>query len=184
MHIWHRQGLACESEWEREEIYDAGLSLGCTSEGRLEIAPGVSEDALAMIVPFEENRVWRAALLTRAGGGPCLLNGFPPLAASVLEERDELIVGGEVLYFGAHGLAETERFVAEDAPVRCPRCKAEIQSGDEVARCPACRAAHHEGALAERPEEVRACFSYFGEPCAACRRTMEEFRWSPEEVWE
>ena len=120
----------------------------------------------------------------RAVGVPCLLNGFPPLAASVLEERDEVIVGGEVLYFGAHGLAETERFVAEDAPVRCSRCKAEIKGGDEVARCPACRAVHHEGALAERPEEVRSCFSYFGEPCAACGRTIEEFRWSPKEVWE
>ena len=123
-------------------------------------------------------------LLTRAGGVTCLLNGFPPLAATVLEERDELIVDGQVLYFGAHGLAVTERFVAEGAPALCPRCKAEIAAGDEAARCPACRAVHHEGARAEKPEESRRCFSYFGEPCGACGRSVEDLLWSPEEVWE
>jgi hypothetical protein len=187
MHIWRRHDPEChgpECGWEREEISDTGLSLGCTSAGGLEVAPGVSEDAPAVIVPFEENRVWRAALLTRAGRVTCLLNGFPPLAATVLEERDELIVDGQVLYFGAHGLAVREHFVAEGTPALCPRCKVEIAAGDEVARCPACRAVHHEGALAERPEESLRCFSYFGEPCGACRRTVEELRWSPEEVWE
>jgi hypothetical protein len=150
----------------------------------MEIAPGVSDRALAAIVPFQESRVSRAALLTRAAGRTCLLNGFPPLAAAVLEEQDELIVCGQVLYFGAHGIAVKEHFVERGEPARCPRCKGGISAGDEVTRCPACRAAHHEGALAQKPGETRRCFSYFGEPCAACGRSAEELDWSPEEVWE
>jgi hypothetical protein len=150
----------------------------------MEIAPGVSDRALAAIVPFLERRVWRAALLTPAAGGACLLNGYPPLSAAVLEERDELIVGGQVLYFSAHGIAVKEHFVETGEPVRCPRCTDALSAGDEVMRCPACRAVHHEGVLAQQPEEIRCCFTYFGEPCAACRRSAEELDWSPEEVWD
>jgi hypothetical protein len=182
MHIWRREESECR--WEREEIPDAGLSLECGHDGRLGITPGVSDRALAAIVPFEESRVWHAALLTRTAGGACLLNGFPPLAAAVLEERDELIVGSQVFYFGAHGVAVKEHFVEGDEPARCPRCKGGITAGDAVMRCPACRAAHHEGALEQTPGEIRRCFSYFGEPCAACGRSAEEVGWSPEEIWE
>jgi len=190
MHIWRREeSESAESEsaasgWEREEIPDAGLALGPGREGRLEIAAGVADRAVAVVVPFQENRVWRAALLMRAGGGACLLNGYPTLAAAVLEERDELIVDGHVLYFGAHGRAVTESFPEGGDAALCPRCRGEIAAEDEVMRCPACRAAHHEGALAEKPEEIRQCFSYFGEPCAVCGCSAEELHWSPEEVWE
>jgi hypothetical protein len=200
VHIWFRSEP--EAGWEQQEILDAGLTLGIGPAGRLEFAPGASERAPAVIMPFHENRVRRAALLTRGTPEPCLLNGFPPLAAAVLEDRDELVVGREVAYsaavledrdelvvgrevayFGSFGAAVGERFAEAAGPAPCARCKGAIAPGDAVTRCPACRAPHHEGALAGEPDEVRRCFSYFGEPCAACGRSAAELVWSPEEVW-
>ena len=186
MHIWFRTEPKREHGWEQKEIPDAGLTLAVDPSGRLEAASGVSDRAPAVIMPFHENRVRRAALLTRGAAEPCLLNGFPPLAVAVLEDRDELVVGREVAYFGSFGAAVGERF-AENAqkagPAFCARCKRAISAGDEVTRCPACRAPHHEGALAGESDEIRRCFSYFGEPCAACGRSAAELVWSPEEVW-
>jgi hypothetical protein len=181
VHIWFRSEP--EAGWEQQEILDAGLTLGIGPAGRLEFAPGASERAPAVIMPFHENRVRRAALLTRGTPEPCLLNGFPPLAAAVLEDRDELVVGREVAYFGSFGAAVGERFAEAAGPAPCARCKGAIAPGDAVTRCPACRAPHHEGTLAGEPDEVRRCFSYFGEPCAACGRSAAELVWSPEEVW-
>ena len=82
MHLWHRDESL--RGWEQAGIPAAGLSLGYGPTGRLETAVGVSRRALAVIVPFVHNRVRRAALVTCAGAEPCLLNGFPPLAAAVL----------------------------------------------------------------------------------------------------
>jgi hypothetical protein len=180
--MWFRS----ESEhcWQQEEIPDVGLTLAVDPAGRLEFAPGVTGRAPAAIVPFLENRVRRAALLTRGAAEPCLLNGFPPLAVAVLEDRDELVVGRAVSYFGSFGAAVCERFAEAAGPAPCARCKGAIAAGDEVTRCPACRAPHHEGTLADEPDEVRRCFSYFGEPCAACGRSAAELVWSPEEIWQ
>jgi hypothetical protein len=111
------------------------------------------------------------------------LNGFPPLAAAVLEDSDELLIGREVAYFGAYSTPVNERFTDGADEAFCARCKRRLAPGDEVMRCAACHAPYHEGALAEKPGEIRPCFSYFGEPCTSCGRSAEELVWSPEEVW-
>jgi hypothetical protein len=188
VHIWFRREPQSQSDsqsqsgWQQQEIPDAGLTVAIGESGRLELTSGVSDRAAAVIVPFRENRVRRAALLTRGAGESCLLNGLPPLTAAVLEDRDELVVGREVAYFGSFGAPVGEPFAEAAGPAPCARCKGAIAAGDEVTRCPACRAPHHEGRLAEEPDEVRRCFSYYDEPCAACGRSAAELVWSPEET--
>ena len=132
-----------------------------------------------MVVPFEESGVARAALLTQPLGCALVVNGYRPLGVAVLEERDEIIAHGEVLYFGERSRTSQMRFEESDESVGCARCKQPLCSDDLVIRCPACGAFHHAGAIASSEEE-RLCWTYDAR-CGACERPRDEMLWAPEE---
>jgi hypothetical protein len=106
-----------------------------------------------------------------------LRSGYPALGVELLEERDEIVADGGVLYFTALASIEKVPFPEQVRETRCSRCKAVLCAGDEAVRCP-CRAAwFHEGLVTGPSGEIRKCFSY--EPTCVCGRTWEELDWKP-----
>jgi hypothetical protein len=106
-----------------------------------------------------------------------LRSGYPALGVELLEERDEIVAEGGVLYFTALASIENVLFPAQDRETRCSRCKVVLGAGDEAVRCP-CRAAwFHEGVVVGSPDGPRKCFSY--EPTCVCGRTWDELDWQP-----
>lgn len=79
----------------------------------------------------------------------------------VLEDADEIVVGGERFVFSARGSAEPFRWRAERGDEVCPRCHEQLAEGDRVVRCPTprCGLVHH-----DTPE--RPCWTRGG--CPVC----------------
>jgi hypothetical protein len=184
MRLWieeSREGEA--SRFECRELASGGLSL---LPGRA-VADGRSPDALAALVPFAERGREAVALVLASSAGRLLLNGFPPLPVSVLEDRDEIQLEGRRLYLAAHAVPAPRRFEGGGGPVECGRCRRELvagnpgRAGDEVVRCPVCGTPHHEGERAAPGAGPLHCWSYDPRCAGPCRRRREELAWSPEE---
>lgn len=100
-----------------------------------------------------------------------LVNGLAVGAnIHVLEDRDEIMVHGERLYYSTESLAEVEEYSGR--ALRCPRCKLEI-TGGQIVRCPnaKCNAVHH-----------KDCWTYAPQ-CSLCPNPTEleaGFQWTPE----
>lgn len=111
------------------------------------------------IMPFA--RV--VALGTGCGGllvkGSAAVNGSPALPLTILDDRDEIALGGPAVYVGVDP-AEAAPFPPDGGAIECVRCRAPLRPGDAAVQCPSCRAWHHEG-------PILACWSY-DRACAAC----------------
>jgi hypothetical protein len=164
--------------WRRVEVPREGLSIRREGDGAVALQPGRERDALAVIVEIEPGG--RRAALVSGTTAVLLVNGQPALDVTLLEERDEIAVGGRRLYYGARRAlpvgpyAEAPGAAAQE---RCVRCSRLFESADAVIPCPACSSLHHEGAAASG-EQLR-CWSHDGR-CGACRRLREGLLWSPD----
>ena len=107
----------------------------------------------------------KCGLLARDG---VAVNGSRSLPFRMLDDRDEIRVGGELYYFSTDAPADVVRFVDEGKKVCCARCKNQLQEADAVIYCPACTAAHDED-----------CFHY-APHCAMCPAPTEGLSWVPE----
>jgi len=175
MHLWRLS----DGEWKQVPIGSEGLSLRLGEDERLELVDGVAEGALALVLPVEEGGAARASLVTLSRSAAILVNAYRPLGVQILDERDEIILGDELLYFGARSPARVTRFEQTDSGARCARCKRVLHAGDAVTRCPACGAFHHAGSPAGEAEEL-SCWNHDAR-CGACARPRDGMLWSPEE---
>jgi hypothetical protein len=91
----------------------------------------------ARLVPVAGGRRW--GLLV---GGNATVNGRAALPLEILDDRDEIGIGGERHSFGAQSPAEVVAF-GQAGNVRCARCLGRLGDGDRVVRCPDCTAYHH-----------------------------------------
>jgi len=103
------------------------------------------------------------------------VNGLPLLAGiRILQDRDELLLGGRRAFFSGERLAVVEPFPGADRPIFCPRCKQVLQPHSPAVQCPQCRVWHHSGEL--------QCWAYTNR-CALCDQPTDlsaGFRWTPE----
>ena len=179
MHFWKREND--DGHWTRLRIPDEGLALCRSGEGSVTLGAQRGGGLAALMVPFSENGVARVALLRSPLSEDMWLNGSRPVGdLHVLQDRDEIALHGDALYFGMAEEAEITLFPAIDARTICPRCTRILQAGDRSVACPACRTWHHEGALVRSPGEERSCWSY-DDKCGACQRVRESLCWSPED---
>jgi hypothetical protein len=100
------------------------------------------------------------------------VNGLPVAAnIQVLGDRDEILVNQERLYFSTEVPATAGKY--SGTTLRCPRCKLEINDGDQVVRCPGCKSVHH-----------KDCWSY-APTCSLCPAPTPldaGYQWTPEEL--
>lgn len=118
------------------------------------------------------------ALVVAPGARGLRVGGLPSLAVALLEDRAEIAIGGDTLYFTRSAPAAVERFAAVGDEARCLRCTRVLRRGDRVLRCGGCGGLHHEGDRAEGTGELR-CATY-DRCCASCRRAWEAIHWTPE----
>ncbi len=179
MHLWKQQDD--DGHWTRLPIPEEGLALCRSDEGSLALGAQDRGRLAALLVPFVENGVARVALLRSPLSEDMWLNGSRPVGdLHVLQDRDEIALHGDALYFGTAGEAEITLFPEIDAQTLCARCTGILRAGDRSVACPACGAWHHEGALVRSRDEERSCWSY-DEKCGACHRVRESLCWSPED---
>jgi hypothetical protein len=174
--LWKRDGR--EEEWSTIEIPSSGVAFRRTVEQQLTLTGRTDDPPLAVVVPFEENGRQQAVVVTPAAAlETILINGYRPLGVAFLRERDEIVVGSELLYFSTGGAVIRTPFPEDEAETRCSRCKCVLQRGDLALGCP-CGSWFHDGALAESHEKPRYCATY--EPaCGGCERRWDELDWRP-----
>jgi hypothetical protein len=167
-HIWRQP--PSEERYERLELSPAGLSLLSMKRGQLDVVEGARAKALATLLPLG-----REAVLLAGADARILVNGEPVLGVTVLEERDEVLLDGESLFFGAGNAAAPRAFAAEDGAQRCGRCHRVLHPGDEVVECGRCSGLHHEGRPAAE-EEALLCWSH-APVCGVCQH--DRSGWTP-----
>jgi uncharacterized C2H2 Zn-finger protein len=154
-HLWQLDD-ATDGGWTPTPL-DANTTLAAAA--RFETAHTVDGDAWVVL-----------------GDATVRVNGFPLDAGiAVLRERDELLAGGERVFFSTEKLATITTYAGGERPVFCPRCKLEITAGTPVVRCPACGVLHHQS-------DDYSCWLY-AEHCTTCDQPTAldaGFRWSPE----
>jgi hypothetical protein len=94
-----------------------------------------------------------------------------------LRDRDEIRIGSSRMFFSLETLACVDDFPGADSPLFCPRCRQQIQEGNEAVRCPRCGVWHHQSS--ELP-----CWTYSA-TCALCDQPSSfdaGFHWTPEEL--
>jgi hypothetical protein len=104
------------------------------------------------------------------------LNGIVlPGSIRLLQDKDEIAIGGERMYFS------TEEFTVvaphQGESLICPRDKTPVKAGDLAVRCPGCGAVHHQSA--ELP-----CWLY-ADTCSLCEQPTAldaGLRWTPEDL--
>jgi len=99
------------------------------------------------------------------------------LGIRALKDRDEIVVGGERLFFTKERLAMAQPFPGAGQAVFCARCKQEIASPCPAVRCPACGTWCHES-------EDLPCWTY-AVACPLCDQPTAldaGYRWTPEEL--
>ena len=109
------------------------------------------------------------------------VNGYAvPAGMRVLDDRDEIRVGGAQYFFSAESLVAIEAFPHHDRPVFCGRCRQPMQEGSLAVRCPGltCQLYYHQDESAGFP-----CWTY-SETCNFCATPTAldaGFVWAPEE---
>jgi hypothetical protein len=93
----------------------------------------------------------------------------------VLRDRDELVAGGERVFFSTETAAEVVPMPVMERAASCPRCRLPIDPGTPAVRCPRCRVWYHQS-------DEYPCFTYA--PCALCGEPSTlgaGLQWVPEE---
>jgi hypothetical protein len=103
--------------------------------------------------------------------GRVFVNGVPALPLRVLQDRDEIRVDDQSMYFSTDGPADVVPFFGAPT-VRCGRCQGPMQMGELAVQCPRCRTWHHQA-----PD--LSCWSY-GPQCPGCGRPTTGAAWQPE----
>ncbi len=148
-----------------------GVGFFRGADGGTELG-GIDDDApYAALVAVPVNGVATAILVLGDTDERVLVDGFPPLPISVLDDRAELSVQGALVAFRAHSATETTSFDGL-APETCIRCERPLAAGDLVRRCGRCGASHHEGERADGRGPLQ-CFSY-DPACARCSELLDE----------
>ena len=179
MHLWKQE--PSDGRWVRVPIPEEGLAMCRSPDGAVSLGARDSPRPIALLVPFVENEMEHAALVRSPLAQSLWLNGHQPVGdLRVLRDRDEIVLNGEVLYFGTASDVEVVPFPDIDAQALCARCTGVLHSRDRAVACPSCRAWHHEGKLARASEESRSCWSY-DDRCACCGRSRESLAWRPED---
>jgi hypothetical protein len=183
--------LVVESESSRSLPLNGGVSVARAAGGRVVVgeSDGAAADPLAAIVPCPGERA-REALLILAPGVRATVEGFPCLPAHVLSDREEIVVEGVRLRFGAYE-AQTARAYGADEPARrCGRCGLGFEVGQIVVPCPRCDALfHHDPALASGGESQADASSApktldcdrLEDKCPACDGSRSAMLWTPAE---
>ena len=183
MLIWMKQQMG-EGGWTAMPIAPNGRTPHCFL-----LEAGADGAPLGRLALFEKNGVQHAALLlARERRETVLVNGFPALPVTVLEDCDEIVVRGERLLFGAFGEQAPRVLAAEEQGGHCSRCHLELRAGDEVRACPGCNALAHEGRLAaaegapaSAPRTSRLCASH-DDCCGSCQRDVQALCWHPDDL--
>jgi hypothetical protein len=102
--------------------------------------------------------------------GAVIVNGFPALPVSVIEDRTELSIAGHLFVFRS---GETTRVHAFDGAegTRCVLCKRPLFAGDAVLCCRHCGSPHHEGPRADPSASALWCHRY-DVSCCRCGDTL------------
>lgn len=175
--ILRRDDEAAEGpgSWQRSEIPDEGLALRRGASGGVDLLPGGEEPADAWVVPCDESGARHAALVVARGVRDLFVGGHRPLPLSLLEERSEIVLGGERIYFSARRPLALTRYAGDAS---CGVCGDRVD-GCEAVVCTHCAAVTHDGALVREGE--RRCLSERG-ACPGCQLRREDFDWSPEDA--
>ena len=103
--------------------------------------------------------------------GRVTVNGMPPLTLRMLDDRDEICLNSETVYFSTEASAKIVSF-ADDTELFCGRCKGKMAAGAPAVRCPRCGAWHHE-------TEALHCWTYDSR-CSCCELPTAGVPWEPE----
>jgi len=100
-----------------------------------------------------------------------LLNGLVPFTLHVLQNKDELRLRNDWLYFTTDDIPHIMKFNGDVK--KCPRCKDKLLKNDPVVQCPnpKCRLVFHES-------DDRQCWSY-NTTCICGHSTRLELSWQP-----
>lgn len=170
-HLWFRDA---EDVWAVMPLDGRVVDVSVCPPRVMEEGPPEESQGVVLIRTGADSSVW--VLLVR-NGGEVRINGFAPVAGlRVLQNRDEIRAPGrDSLFFSTETLARTERFVAAERPVFCPRCRGPIKDGDFSVRCPQCRLQYHQ-------TQDLPCWIY-ATKCAMCTQATAldtGFTWTPE----
>lgn len=164
-----------EAGWSRAEIPEEGVALRCSTSGTVELLPVGDARADAWVIPVVESGTRHAALVVAAAAADLFVGGRRPLPVSLLDERSEIVLGGERVYFSARRPLSVTRYAGDAS---CGVCGDRVD-GCEAVVCTHCSAVTHEGALVDAGE--RHCLSERG-ACPGCQLHREDFDWSPEDA--
>ncbi len=174
MPLIHFDTTGCH--WDRTPIPAGGLAVGRGAAGEVELEPATGTERTrvdAWVLPFVENGVPHAALVVARGVHDLFVGGRRPLSVLVLQERAEVAIGRERLYYTTR---EPLVIARHQGDTNCGVC-GEPAKGCDAITCTSCAAVTHEGELADGGE--RLCFTHRGS-CPGCQLRREDFEWTPE----
>ena len=167
MPLWYRARQSegrPEGPWMQREIGAAGLRLGEREDGQLAMGEA-GTPPIATLRPHRVRGSAVAVLVIGRSSTPVLVDGYPPLSVSVLNDWSELVVGRHVLRYSAYPQPSVTLFSETEQEACCVTCTRPLAVGDEILRCGSCQAPRHEGKLAAPDTQPLLCASYAAQCC-------------------
>ena len=171
--IWYQSDDS--AAWHAIEMNGQAIDLADTLQLSMRIVPLADRDGQhdVVLLVADHRSVW--------------VNGRPvPGGIKVLSHRDELLAGGQTLYFSDESLPVVHEF-ALAAGQRRPRCAVDrmpIEDGQSVVTCPRCGRVFHQ-APADAPADAKACWTYRAQCLCGHPTAMDSGAvWRPEKELE
>jgi len=168
--------------WGAKKLDGAQFDLAAGSVRAAERSSAAASGGTAQLVGADAggagsdgSAAW--ALIAPTHSGVRVNSRALPAGLCVLANRDEIRIGGEVLYFSTETLAEVVPFPGSVRAAYCARCRQQIEVGSPAVCCPNCGIWYNQSA--ELP-----CWTY-ADKCAFCGHptTFDSgFTWTPEEA--
>jgi hypothetical protein len=127
------------------------------------------------LLPCNDGSDSPAYVLLVKDGAPVRLNGQQPLSVSLLQDRDEIMLGSVYAYYTTEVLAEIVPFAGAHETIFCARCKSALAEEGPAVQCPACSLWYHE-------TEAQPCWSYAQTCVCSHPSTVETFVWWPQPI--